>query len=171
MNFEKFKKSAGQSRRVRPPPLIETEDGRCTPGPDDLWGLSDITPQSFRLRNLRTDHQLTLQYDNYNSFRSPDFLLLRAQLILRGQEIKIEPIVAADKTFSVFEINQLKELRSGAIARIHVSNRTHLRRLFQDGYIHEQWPDPATDGAIDPRTHFGVVITEKGQALLRRLRE
>ncbi len=44
-----------------------------------------------RLHNIATGHDFTLGTDNIREYRTPDFLLLRCQLTLRGPAVLIEP--------------------------------------------------------------------------------
>ncbi len=43
------------------------------------------------MHNIATGHDFTLGTDNIREYRTPDFLLLRCQLTLRGPAVLIEP--------------------------------------------------------------------------------
>jgi hypothetical protein len=95
MNLKQFEKGVGRNFRLRPLPIRIDWEGNTLPPEDDLWQLQEVqqNPKQYRLSNLRTDHFMVLQPDNIREFRSPDFLVLRAQVQIRGHKIQLEPII------------------------------------------------------------------------------
>ena len=94
MNLKQLKKRQGTNLRLRPLPHRIDGSGKHLPESDDAWRLEKVldNPSSIELLNIHTGHVLTLQPDNVQEYRSPDFLLLRCQLTVRPQSIDIEPI-------------------------------------------------------------------------------
>jgi hypothetical protein len=106
MNTKQLKKDIGKSfhllprvrqvTRTRPPgvvvltsgePLYQTEIVET----DYLWRLEEVNDGSVTLYCSHTGHKIILGADNVREFRTPDFLMLRCQLTLAGDRIKIEP--------------------------------------------------------------------------------
>ncbi|MGH9459654.1 MAG: hypothetical protein ACRD1X_00405 [Vicinamibacteria bacterium] len=96
MNARQFRKSLGQRLRLRPIPKRQLADATPLHLIDDEWFVERIEEHHVVLHNLRTGHILELGFDNIREFRSPHFLLLRCQVILRGISIVIEPFVAPE---------------------------------------------------------------------------
>jgi len=94
VNVKELSKQIGQLFRLRPLPFRVEEDGERLPPIDDQWRLEAVhsAPTRVRLVNLATYHALDLEWDNILERRSPDFLLLRCQLTIRGNAVEIEPI-------------------------------------------------------------------------------
>lgn len=95
MNLSQLSKQVGTNLRLRPLPSRIGSDGKNLPPIDDQWHLERIfdKPSRVRLVNIHTHHSIELQPDNIREYRSPDFLILRCQLTIKGANIKIEPIV------------------------------------------------------------------------------
>lgn len=68
---------------------------------DDLWYLRSPTRSDavIALWNARTPHVVELGADNVQEFRSPDFLLLKAQIILTERTLYLEPLPDWRSTF------------------------------------------------------------------------
>lgn len=79
--------------KLRPIARRLTPDGRELPSIDDDWMLRAVQDGLAELENLRTGHLLRLGYDNIREFRTPNFLLLRCQITLKGNSALIEPLV------------------------------------------------------------------------------
>jgi hypothetical protein len=54
--------------------------------------LEEVTANAVTLVCPYTGHKATLGPDNVREYRSPNFLLLKCQLILEGDEVRIEPL-------------------------------------------------------------------------------
>lgn len=95
MNLKQLSKQIGNTFRFRPLPARLDGDGSRLPESDDQWRLDAIpeNPTRLRLVNIHTGHVLELGSDNVREYRSPDFLLLRCNLFISAQGIRIEPIV------------------------------------------------------------------------------
>ena len=97
MNVKQLNKQLGTNLRLRPLPIRIGLDGTLLPRSDDLWQLEAILdqPSRIRLANIHTHHFVELQPDNVREYRSPDYLLLRCQLIITDRTIEIEPIIGS----------------------------------------------------------------------------
>lgn len=100
MNLKQLKKRLGDAFRLRPLPIRIDGSGQTIPSSDDKWRFDQLleSPQRIRLVNIHTEHFIELQPDNVREYRSPDFLLLRCQLIVRGNAIAIEPMLGSNVT-------------------------------------------------------------------------
>ncbi len=106
MNIEQLKKNVGQLLRLRPHPLLvegygSTVSTLSSDGPryekfgtrtDYDWRLEEVTMKAVTLVCRYTGHRATLGPDNVREYRSPNFLLLKCQLILEGDQVRIEPL-------------------------------------------------------------------------------
>jgi hypothetical protein len=94
MNARQLSKNIGQHFRLRPLPWRFDGDGQRAPDSDDSWKLSSVAnaPARITIRNITTGHELELESDNIVERRSPDFLMLRCQILIRPTGIAIEPI-------------------------------------------------------------------------------
>jgi hypothetical protein len=97
MNLKQLNKQLGTNLRLRPLPIRTGIDGVPLQRIDDRWRLETILDQPNRIRliNIHTHHTVELQPDNVREYRSPDFLLLRCQLIITATGIEIEPIIGS----------------------------------------------------------------------------
>lgn len=97
MNLKQLNKQLGTNLRLRPLPIRIGSDGGLLPRSDDLWQLETILEQPSRIRlvNIHTHHFVELQPDNVREYRSPNYLLLRCQLIITDGTIEIEPIIGS----------------------------------------------------------------------------
>lgn len=92
MNADRLKRDIGKHFRIRP--LPERWDNTVQlESMDDRWSLDDVNSQHIKITNLSTGHSKELGHDNVREYRSPDFLLLHCQLILRGNAVETEPIL------------------------------------------------------------------------------
>ncbi len=104
MNTDQLKKNVGQLLRLRPLPQFVVDEGadaialfptpwRVTPDQvtDFYWRLDEVTAAGVKLVCLLTGHKVTLGNDNVKEYRSPNFLILKCQLIIEGREVRIEP--------------------------------------------------------------------------------
>ncbi|MCI0602505.1 hypothetical protein L0156_05780 [bacterium] len=92
MNIRELQKNIGKLFRIRPKVQRITVDGKDLPFEDDKWILEKDGQGKLFLQNTRTAHVFRLSGGNVKEFREPDFILLRAQLTLRGNAVDIEPI-------------------------------------------------------------------------------
>ncbi len=94
MNLSHMSKNVGRQLRLRPIPHRVAPDGLHLQQRDDHWLLNDIlkAPDRLQLQNIQTGHVIELQPDNVREYRSPDFLVLRCQLIVTNTDILIEPL-------------------------------------------------------------------------------
>ncbi len=94
MNTKQLSKQLGTPFRLRPQPIrVDSNGNRLSTG-DDQWRLDDVLegPARLRLTNLCTNQSILLEWDNIIERRSPDFLLLRCQLLVGPESVAIEPI-------------------------------------------------------------------------------
>ncbi len=105
MNTQELTNNVGQLFRLRPFPVVVqgflSEVGALTSdGPrlrkevantDYDWRLENVTSEGVALHCLHTGHKIALRADNVREYRSPNFLMLRCQLILEGDKVRIEP--------------------------------------------------------------------------------
>jgi hypothetical protein len=94
VNVQELRKNIGNLYRVRPAPWRIDDGGSRLEHVDDSWRLDavDTAPARIRLVNVSTGHNVELEADNIIERRSPDFLMLRCQLMLRTSRVDIEPI-------------------------------------------------------------------------------
>lgn len=94
MNIDQFRKNLGMRVKIRPVALSRMPDARCYQVDDD-WFIEQIDPvkKTVKLRNIATDHSRELGADNIREFRTPNFLLLRVQIILEGDHMHLEPLM------------------------------------------------------------------------------
>lgn len=93
MNGEQLRKRIGQPHRLRPLPRRFAQDSRELPPRDDQWVLEQVAKGFVKLSNASTGHVFKLGSDNLHEFRTPDFLLLRCQIIIFGNHVRIEPLI------------------------------------------------------------------------------
>ena len=107
MNAEQLKKNVGQLLRLRPYPRFDYDYrfvpplyARTSDGPrhveqgqdaDYDWRLDEVTASAVKLVCPFTGHKVTLGNDNVKEYRSPNFLILKCQLIVEGRQVRIEP--------------------------------------------------------------------------------
>lgn len=122
MNLKQLNKQLGTNLRLRPIPRRIDGTGVRLADSDDSWRLEKILdkPSSIQLLNIHTGHVLKLQPDNVKEYRSPDFLLLRCQLVIRPQAIEIEPVYDSNDVFVRVE-NQMSAL----LAEMREDLKTH----------------------------------------------
>ncbi len=106
MNAEQLKKNIGHLLRLRPHPLLVEgylptvsvltsgsprleKHGKNT---DYDWRLDEVTGKAVTLVCPFTGHKVTLGADNVREYRSPNFLMLKCQLILDGDDVRVEPL-------------------------------------------------------------------------------
>jgi len=105
MNKSQALKWKGQTFRLRPIAIQTTELHERLPQQDDGWVVTDVSDTAATVSNVRTEHEWNLGLDNIREFRTPDFLLLRCQLILRGPKVHSEPLIVTtvDRNITGFE--------------------------------------------------------------------
>ena len=108
VNTGQLKNNVGQLLRLRPYPRfvdgvdemaadlgLLTSDGprRVKRGQDaDYdWRLAEAIAKDVTLVCSLTGHKVTLGNDNVKEYRSPNFLILKCQLIVEGRDVRIEP--------------------------------------------------------------------------------
>jgi hypothetical protein len=106
MNTAQLKKNVGQDFRLRPHPLIAEyvpliTGVRSTSGDPVMERRLAKTDYRWRLASVNggvtlhchyTNHDITLGADNVREFRTPNFLMLKCQLTLDGDNVHVEPI-------------------------------------------------------------------------------
>jgi hypothetical protein len=93
MNVEQLKKNVGSSVKIRPVAIRrDATTGEILPQIDDDWIITRIEGGKVTLQNTRTDHVKDLGNDSVKEYRSTGHLLLRVQLTLSGQHVRLEPI-------------------------------------------------------------------------------
>ena len=93
MNWDQLRKLIGKPLRLRSQLLRIAQTGQRLHPRDDQWTLEKADRREVLLKNQSTGHNLTLGSDNVREFRTPDFLLLRCQVIVRGPRVLIEPLI------------------------------------------------------------------------------
>jgi hypothetical protein len=105
MNAEQLKQNIGQRLRLVPHPIVVPRHGPTistlsSDGPryekhgtpaDYDWILEEVTTKAVTLSCPFTGHRVTLGHDNMREYRSPRFLMLRCQLYLDGDQVRIVP--------------------------------------------------------------------------------
>jgi hypothetical protein len=91
MNAQQLRKNLGQRLKLRPVARRQLANGTPLGPVDDEWFVQSIKEQQVELYNMRTGHILDLGFDNIREYRSPNFLLLRCQVILRGASRRFIP--------------------------------------------------------------------------------
>jgi hypothetical protein len=105
VNTQQLRNNIGQLLRLRPHPqrvtgyadtisTLTSGDPRLerhTVKTDYDWLLVDVTSGGVALRCPYTGHEVSLGPDNVREFRTPNFLLLKGQLILEGDGVRFEP--------------------------------------------------------------------------------
>lgn len=94
MNFEMIKKSIGTTVRLRPVPITRT---RVQAGEefDADWKIQAVHERPFRAVQLYcadSMHVVRLGIDNVQDFRTSGHLMLKCQMIIKGNEAKCEPL-------------------------------------------------------------------------------
>lgn len=90
MNRKRMRENIGQLLRLRP--IATRKDGATQlPSLDDDWRLEQCTDTALELHNVRTQHVLHLGADHVHEFRTPNFLVLKAQVTISGNCVQIEP--------------------------------------------------------------------------------
>src|SRR5215831_14833575 len=94
MKADQLKKDVGKHFRIRPLPERWNKAGQRHLR-DDPWRLDRVTGRHFKITNLSTGQSKELVLDNVRDYRSPDFLILHCQLILRDHAVDIEQVLSA----------------------------------------------------------------------------
>ena len=95
MNLEQLRRLIGKPFRLRPLPWRFARTGQRLSPRDDQWTLEKADRKEIMLKNQSTGHNLTFGPDNVLEFLTPDFLLLRCQVIVHGPQVLIEPFVVS----------------------------------------------------------------------------
>ena len=133
MNLKELSKRIGNTFRFRPLPVRLDADGSRLPESDDQWRLEAIleNPTRLRLVNIHTSHVLELGSDNVREYRSPDFLLLRCNLFISAEGIRIEPIVQQPQTPSAVPSGSATiQLRGAPLSLLGYCVQRESSRLF-----------------------------------------
>lgn len=166
-----MQKQVGSTLRLRPLPIRIDANGNRLPDSDDPWRLEQIldNPPRAHLVNLPTGHFVDLQSDNIREYRSPDFLLLRCQLFIKGRTITLEPIHAVNEKFM-----RLEQQMPALLAEMRADLKEHpLKReivLLKRGwsywakgnelaYFHDDHPDLLSQFQILANNHLVTAIT------------
>lgn len=95
MNKRQLTKLIGTTVKLRPRPQ---RDGKYVPDERNKWHVLEETEdkKGLALKNVLTNHEFVIAYDNINQYRSPDLILLRGQPILKGEQtVIVEPFIDA----------------------------------------------------------------------------
>jgi hypothetical protein len=146
MNKSQAVKWKGRAFRFRPLAIQTTELGERLQQHDDTWTVVDVSDTAATVRNDRTGHEWNLGLDNIREFRTPDFLLLRCQLILSGSEVRSEPLIVTtvDRNITGFE-SLLKHswvremIGDGEVWISEVDNLFQIEVDRRDGAFSEEW--------------------------------
>jgi hypothetical protein len=116
MNVKQLERQIGAKLKLLPAPIRVATDGQQAPAPDEEWTLDAILrqPSRVRLTNIASCLSVELQTDNIREYRSPEFLILRCQLTIAGQNIRLEPEYSDNDTFKRLEVQMpalLAEMR------------------------------------------------------------
>jgi len=105
MNKGQVLKWKGKEFRVRPIPIRTTEAGERLPQEDVRWLVFDASDSAVTILLVGTEIRLDLGLDNVREFRTPDFLLLRCQLTIKGGAVLSEPLIvtSVDRNITGFE--------------------------------------------------------------------
>lgn len=105
MNKRGLQKSVGNLIRLRPVAIRETIQRERLESEDDKWYVANLSDENVQLSNTRTGHRLELGLDHIREFRTPDYFMLHSQVILKGQEVVVEPLVipSMDTNLTRFE--------------------------------------------------------------------
>ena len=107
MNIDEMKKNVGRALRLRPLPQRVESYGTgvsvLTSGgpryekdvlPVDCDWVVEVVNDKARTVTLAcsfTGHRVTLGADNIREYRTPNFLMVKCQLILEGDQVRVEP--------------------------------------------------------------------------------
>ena len=105
MKKSQASKWIGKEFRIRPKAVQATASGDRLPEEDARWLVRNVSDDAVTILKAGTDLTTELGLDNVREFRSPDYLLLRCQLTIRGDAISSEPIIvtSADRNLTGFE--------------------------------------------------------------------
>ena len=156
MNKSQVVKWKGRAFRFRPIAIQMTTLGERLQQHDDTWTVVDVSDTAATVRNDRMGHEWNLGLDNVREFRTPDFLLLRCQLILKGPDVHSEPLIitTVDRNITGFE-----SLLGHSWVREMIGDRevwiSEVDNLFQievgrrDRAVSEEWTRrfPDADGS------------------------
>ncbi|HHT9120782.1 MAG TPA: hypothetical protein ACFYD3_09630 [Candidatus Hypogeohydataceae bacterium YC41] len=94
MKIKKLKSMIGKKVRIDPMANRMTPEGKLLDKLDDEWLIIkvDDKEKEIVLKNVRTDHILSLGFDNIHDFNSLKILNVRCQITLQGVNVGIEPI-------------------------------------------------------------------------------
>ena len=132
MNAKQLSKNVGQLFKLRPKPWRFDGSGQRLPDSDDSWRLDSVAsdPARITIRNISTGHLLELESDNIIERRSPEFLMLRCQIMIRPTSISIEPIHRGTPVGPT----ELPEPQSGGRAKLLNAPPGYERRLNYHRY-------------------------------------
>lgn len=89
MNRNRLKGNVGKEFRLRPAVRIGSESEDPAPC-DDRWRLTSAD-DFLVLTNTRTNQTLKIGADHVHDFRTPDYLMLKCQVTIRGSGVTVEP--------------------------------------------------------------------------------
>ena len=106
MNADQMKKDVGRRLLLRPLPQQAQSYGTAvsalsSSGPryeknalpaDYEWVVEVVTAKDVTLACPFTGHRITLRFDNIREYRTPNFLILKCQLLLEGDQVRVEPL-------------------------------------------------------------------------------
>ena len=167
MNKGQAVKWKGQAFRFRPIAIQTTDFDERLQQQDDKWVVVDVSDTAAAVSNVRTGHEWSLGLDNVREFRTPDFMLLRCQLILKGPEVHSEPLIVTTVDRNITGFGSL--LRHSWVREM-IGNRevwiSEVDNLFQievgdrAGAFSEEWTRcfPDADGS----SAYSVLLKVQG---------
>jgi hypothetical protein len=162
MNRKQLSRNIGQMIRLRPLPWRIDWNRRRLDDVDDMWMLDGVDdhPARVRLHHIATGHIIELASDNVEEWRSPDFLLLRCQIIIGPLGVDIEPIRRGSPLFPTPANNQSPQTIWDPVdVEALKSLRTALKSVEdRQAQLERSHPCPKcgtiTDHAICPNCRF-----------------
>jgi hypothetical protein len=105
VNADKLKKDVGRALRLRPhvqrvdrytsmvSSLSPINDQMALVDTDYDWYVDAVDEKAsmVTLTCRDTGHRVKLGFDNIREYRTPDFLMLKCQLLLEGDQVRVEP--------------------------------------------------------------------------------
>jgi hypothetical protein len=92
MNLRQLKNRVGTNFKLRPPPIAHDSDGRVLGALDGHWRLDSVVDKPPRLSfTYSTGQTIELFGDSIHGFTYPDFLVLKCEVAVTPNAVRIEP--------------------------------------------------------------------------------
>ncbi len=107
MNYKQLRKLSGQFFRLRPFAVVHDGDFANLESFKIQWLLAEVSddPREVVLVSRGADYTLTLGADHLLSFQTPDFLMLRSQVILTPDGVSVEPLPRPVGRTAAFQVD------------------------------------------------------------------